>query len=747
MAWFKNLFSKKRNKQAKEVEKKAQTTAPEGNTTANPTKEAAFTKAAPSEEKERYTYFVGGVSTTEPWIFIICNEEDATWDSEPFTDLVKKAARIMNDGVWEGNILPAGIYQGDTRYRIKNDPTLVVFQYDTLFGIVLEYTPGIGLDGALNYLSNILGVTVDDKYRQATPVNKVPSALQFMARTDVGATNTPKEQKATTVLVIPEGTKEIKLSEYKDQKNITQIILPEGVESINAQAFSGCENLGTINFPTSLKSIGFSAFAHCKKLKKVHLPEGLESIDNSAFFECVNLEKINFPASLKRMGEYVFSTCTKLKSAGPYGSGASVEFGATDKLINDLFGSCHYLERVSLPEGLETIGSAAFRGCKYLTKINLPASLKTIRDQAFFGCEKLISAGPPNSGCSIEFSVTDRIPENMFMNCKNLNSVQLPAGITVIGESAFYNCKSLERITIPRGVEEIGARAFEFCGSLKHLVLPESVVKIGEGAFRGCDQLADHDGFIIIRSVLYGCLNLRDTITVPQGVTTIDSDAFVLGTSTSNDVTTTIVIPESVVSITHHRAFLRCKKLETVTIPENASDEVKQVAQVITDRAEERRRQQEKPKPVFIRTPDQLWVFRSANNSILSEEVYQAIISKFQEMRDKVIGKGGETDTRWSESAIMISLYDEDSHWVGHDDTVYESIELKLERLSKWEEPSEWTAESDLPCEGAYQYLNKSKNEGDSWSYSVMSHKAWLLKAPFGLPGVWSFEYISKHDR
>ena len=94
-------------------------------------------------------------------------------------------------------------------------------------------------------------------------------------------------------------------------------------------------------------------------------------------------------------------------------------------------------------------------------------------------------------------------------------------------------------------------------------------------------------------------------------------------------------------------------------------------------------------QPVFIRTPDQLWVFHSANSNILSEEVYQAIISKFQELRDKVIGKGGETDVRWSESAIMISLYDEDSHWVGHDDTVTESIELKLERLSKWEEPSE----------------------------------------------------------
>lgn len=142
-----------------------------------------------------------------------------------------------------------------------------------------------------------------------------------------------------------------------------------------------------------------------------------------------------------------------------------------------------------------------------------------------------------------------------------------------------------------------------------------------------------------------------------------------------------------------------------------------------------------------------MWVFRSANKEIMNEEVYQAIISKFQEMRDKEIGKGGETDTRWSESAFMISLYDEDSHWVGHDDTVTETVELRFERLSRWDEPEVWSSESEWPCEGQYQYLNESVNKGDSWSYLVMSRKGWLLKKPFGLPGVWSFEYMSKSDR
>ena len=87
--------------------------------------------------------------------------------------------------------------------------------------------------------------------------------------------------------------------------------------------------------------------------------------------------------------------------------------------------------------------------------------------------------------------------------------------------------------------------------------------------------------------------------------------------------------------------------------------------------------------------------------------------------------------------------------WVGHDDTITGHIEMKFRRLPPWEwdEPVQWSAESEWPCEGEFQDINESKDQGDSWSYSIMTHKAWMLKAPFGLPGVWSFEYISKSDR
>jgi len=168
MSWFNNLFSRKNSNQSftqKAIDRKPADEAqnPTDRKAPEPSVEASLSKGSNVDEK--YTYYVGDISSTDPWIFIICNEEDATWDYEPFAYLVKKAAGELNNGVWEGNIVSAGDFKGDTRYRIKNDPLLMVYQYDTLFGIVIEYTRGIGLNGTLNYLSNVLGITVDEKFR------------------------------------------------------------------------------------------------------------------------------------------------------------------------------------------------------------------------------------------------------------------------------------------------------------------------------------------------------------------------------------------------------------------------------------------------------------------------------------------------------------------------------------------------------------------------------------------------------
>lgn len=159
----------------------------------------------------------------------------------------------------------------------------------------------------------------------------------------------------------------------------------------------------------------------------------------------------------------------------------------------------------------------------------------------------------------------------------------------------------------------------------------------------------------------------------------------------------------------------------------------------------------EKPKAkwqVVYDAAAALHIFREVNEQHLHGDGYKKLIEVLSE-KYHALDIVDHTNPQWKESSRELSITGMYEHWVGHDDTLSESIEMKFKRLHPWEwdEPSEWSAESEWPCEGEFQYLNDSKNEGDNWNYSTMTHKAWLLKAPFGLPGVWSFEYISKHDR
>ena len=63
---------------------------------------------------------------------------------------------------------------------------------------------------------------------------------------------------------------------------------------------------------------------------------------------------------------------------------------------------------------------------------------------------------------------------------KDVQHVEISAGITVIKEEAFKNCHGLQSVTIPDGVTEIGDCAFQECLALQSVTIPDSVTKIGE---------------------------------------------------------------------------------------------------------------------------------------------------------------------------------------------------------------------------------------------------------------------------
>ena len=76
-----------------------------------------------------------------------------------------------------------------------------------------------------------------------------------------------------------------------------------------------------------------------------------------------------------------------------------------------------------------------------------------------------------------------------FLWCNNMTSVVIPESVTSIGESAFAYCQALTSVIIPEGVTSIEAGTFSSCYNLTSVVIPESVTSIREGAFTYCSAL------------------------------------------------------------------------------------------------------------------------------------------------------------------------------------------------------------------------------------------------------------------
>jgi len=148
--------------------------------------------------------------------------------------------------------------------------------------------------------------------------------------------------------------------------------------------------------------------------------------------------------------------------------------------------------------------------------------------------------------------------------------INLPTGITSIGDYAFIHYKNLTNIELPSGLSSIGNSAFSGCTNLALTSLPEGLTSIGGdspyggGAFYGCTKLAltslpaglTSTGY----ETFYGCTNLALT-SLPDGLTSIDGGAFYNCTSLA-----LTSLPTGLTSIGNN-AFLGCTSLALTSLP------------------------------------------------------------------------------------------------------------------------------------------------------------------------------------
>ena len=111
-----------------------------------------------------------------------------------------------------------------------------------------------------------------------------------------------------------------------------------------------------------------------------------------------------------------------------------------------------------IEEGVTNIGNYVFLDCYNLEEIQIPDSVTAIGFQALSGCLNLTSLELPDS--------VEAISAYAFENCTNLTSVVIPDGVLFLNYGVFLNCSSLKSVTIPVSIDSIDAGAFEGCDAL-----------------------------------------------------------------------------------------------------------------------------------------------------------------------------------------------------------------------------------------------------------------------------------------
>lgn len=174
------------------------------------------------------------------------------------------------------------------------------------------------------------------------------------------------------------------------------------------------------------------------------------------------------------------------------------------------FEGCIGLTSVVIPEGVTEIGERAFEKCISLSKVHLPSTLKKI-EMAFVDCgelhELVIPAGVEQATVQcpglkkLVFSEgTKRICQYAARNCINLEEVELPTTLEIIGYEAFSYCEALKSMTIPANVATVENKAFYRCTALSRLTVLGASTRFLYDDFRG------------IYGSFYGCRNLTEII-------------------------------------------------------------------------------------------------------------------------------------------------------------------------------------------------------------------------------------------
>lgn len=169
-------------------------------------------------------------------------------------------------------------------------------------------------------------------------------------------------------------------------KNLTSIIIPDSITEIGQAAFNRCTSLARAELPRRLKSLGKHSFSgDCKTLTELKIPKTVQYISGEMMNGCNGITTLEIEEGneiYESQGNCIVRKADRQLVCGTKNCEipeniASVGENAFYKMD---------IEKLSLPKGVESIGTAAFQYCEKLKELCLSDGLKKIGSLAFSGC-------------------------------------------------------------------------------------------------------------------------------------------------------------------------------------------------------------------------------------------------------------------------------------------------------------------------------------------------------------------------
>ncbi|MBR2786717.1 MAG: leucine-rich repeat protein [Clostridia bacterium] len=372
-------------------------------------------------------------------------------------------------------------------YALKND-----IQFEPLAD--MEYK---GIKYKIDY--NTKKLTITGITSKADIEKYYPYGLNIPETVDVGKEKCTVSAIADEALkdlpvkkiLMPDTIETIGNKAFANNK-ITEIILSRNLKSIGDNVFEDCTQLEWIYIPEATKTIGASLFKN-NTIVTIYC-----HTDSVAEISAKNAGRPIYEVDKPYQGEgtgdcAVDGICYQLNKTDK----TAVVTGMKNEITRKIFGNLknviipkqmrvgrqtyevrgvganaikdQLIETVSIEDGVKQVGLKAFKGCSNLKKIDIPSSATYIDIQAFEDCDKLQEINIAEGGdYSYQDNILCRCAENgkysrlcgWLIPCSDVTYFNV-YGYSSVESRAFVNCKSLETVEIPELFENISNDAFE----------------------------------------------------------------------------------------------------------------------------------------------------------------------------------------------------------------------------------------------------------------------------------------------